>query len=142
MSNTLLNLFGQLPHQTQTPADPAATVIETSGQLIQGKLETLVKLAQQPPLLDRAGRRTGPHRSIQHQRIGFRQLPAQRSDRVPAQPPQGAHALVAIDDDDPVVADDHHDRDLLTQLGQRGHQPTLPHRRAALQPRVAQVQLM
>jgi hypothetical protein len=45
-THPLLDLFGKLPHQTQTPAGPAATAIEAPSQLLQRKLETHVKLTQ------------------------------------------------------------------------------------------------
>jgi len=119
-THPLLDLLRELAHQTQPPADPAATAIESPGQLLQRKLEAPVKLAQQPALLDRAVRRSCPHQPIDHQRFGLGKLPGQGPDRIPAQATQAPDSLVAVDDDEAIVAValDHHDRHLLAQIGQ------------------------
>ena len=142
-THTLLNLFRKLSHQAEPPADPTAAAVESTRQLFGRKLEAPVKLSQQPALLDRAVRRSCPHRPIDDQRFRLLELPGQRPDRVLPQAPKGTDSLVAINDDEAITAVvDHDDRHLLAGLGQRSHQSALPRRAAAFQAFVTQLQLM
>ena len=105
----------------------------------------MLKLGQQPSLLQGAGRRRLAHLPPQDQRLGLRHLPDQGVDRIVTQPAKDLQAQVTVDDDVAMrlvgVGHDH-DRLLLTVLFQRCQQPTLALAATSAQLGVAHLQLV
>ena len=99
---------------------------------------------QKPGLLDRGLRLVRALRMKKKQGFRFTQIPECRPHRVLPEMQQRAHPLEAIDHQIPpgCHVGHHHNRDLLTNLGQRAQQPTLLLRPAYAQPLVALVDLL
>ena len=141
----LLDRLGQVPDQAEAPAHPARAAVEPPGQFVQGEREAQVQLPQPQPLLEGALLRARTHQPSQKKSLGLVQLPAGGPQRVEPEPVHRAGPLVAVHDDVPlgfVRRGHHHDRHLLSVLGQRGHEPPLPLRASRPQVLVAQDQLV
>ena len=140
--HVLLDRVGQRAHQTQAPGHPAHAAIEAPRQRVERQAMLLMERAQQPALLERAGRRVGVEQLPKDQRLRLRHLPD-----------HGGHgvALKALETPDPLVTvHDHirgagrhdHDRDLLSDIGQRRQQTAFPRRLPHAQPLIPHVNLM
>lgn len=141
----LLNAAGKKFHQSQPPANPTGTAVETPRQIFDRVAEALLQFGKQPALFDRRLSFRQPHRPVQYQRLGFVHLPDRGVHRVPAQLLQCPNTLVAVDDQVTVRLvlyrhDD--DRNLLPGAGQRCQQPPQLFRTADPQMLQSQIQLM
>jgi hypothetical protein len=128
LADRLLDRRRKLTHQTQTSRHPAGALDEALGQLVLAPAEAVLKLGEQPPLLEGRGARAVGYLPLQDQRLGFLHLPHQRLHRVTAQPTQSRDSLMAVDDhvaSGRLAVGDHHDRLLLAVLFQAQAQPTL-----------------
>ena len=119
LPDPVLDRLGKLAHQAQPSADPAAAAIKAPGQFLQGQPEAPMQLLDQPALLQRRLDRSRPHQPIHDQGVRLTELPQESPHGVLAQPAQGPHTLVAVDDHVAVAIPglDHDDRDLLADLG-------------------------
>ena len=122
-TNALLHTVRQLFHQSQPARHPTHAAIEAPRQILQAIAETLFQFSKQPTLFERCFAFGKTHRPIQHQSVGFIDVPKNRFDRVPAELLQSGHPFESIDQ--PIatglfgIADDH-DRRLLSRCGNGG----------------------
>jgi hypothetical protein len=145
LAHLLLDCFRQSLHQRQPPRHPAHATIEPTRQLIEAIAEALLQLRQQPAHLQRGLLFAQSQRTVQQHGRGFAHRPYHCFYRVPAQLLQCCDPLIAIDDHVTIrvtFGRHHHDRCLLTGLGQRRQQPPLPRRVAHAQVLPAPVELM
>ena len=129
VAHLLLHAFGKQLHQRQPARHPAHAAVEPAGQVLQAETEAVFQLGQQPSLFQGGLGFGGPHRPVQHQRVGFRHRPDDGIDRIAAQLPERHDPLEAIDHPVPVRLPgdrDDDDRRLLSGLRQRRQQPALP----------------
>ena len=127
LSHLLLDRLRQQFHQRQPPRHPTHAAVEPPRQLLQPVSEAL--LLQQPALLQCALLLRHPEGTVQQEGIGFLHRPDHRFHGVAAQLLERRNTLVAIDHQVPASlagSGHHHDRRLLSRLGQRGQQPSLP----------------
>ena len=142
-AHQLLHGLGQLADQRQASTHPARALVEPARQLARREPESLVQLAQPPPLLERGVALAAAQHPHEHQRLELREPPHHRLHRVAVQPPEGAHPLVAVDEHERTrLAAHHDDGHLLPTLRQRRDQRPLASRVPAPQRRVAQVELV
>ena len=80
----LLDHLGKKFNQSQSAGYPARAAIESARQIIQAVAKTLLEFGKQPPLLQRRVAFAEPHRTFQHQSLGFTHGPDHRLDRVAA----------------------------------------------------------
>lgn len=130
VAHLLLNRRGEGAHQTQAPRHPADTPVEAPRQVLQRQTVILVQGGQQPALLERAVGRVGVQHLPEDQRLRLGHLPRDGRHGVAVQAPQATDALVAIDHDVCRGRGHHHDRGLLTGVGQRRQEPALARRLA------------
>ena len=145
LADRFLDRQGELPHQPQATTDPTGAALEAAGQLLLTPAEAMLKLGEQPPLLQGAGCRRLAHLPLQDQRLGLRHLPDHGVDRVVPQPTEDLDTQMAVDDDVAIRllgVRHHHDGLLLTVLLQRHQQPTLALAATSAQLAVAHLQLV
>ena len=143
-TDVLLDRLGQDLHQREPLRNPAHAPVKPLRQILvaQGKIAQFMK---QPPLLDRRLRVRCAQRPVEDQGVRLAHVPHRGLDCVRAQSLQQAHALVAVDDLVPAWVLEkgyHHDRHLLTFLGERGHKPPLSLRAPQPQVLVPHVELV
>jgi len=136
----LLHGLGQRAHQTHAARDPAHAAIEAPGQRVERQAVIVMQRAEQPALLERAV--GGTQELPKDQRLSLRHLPHDGGDGVPVQPAETPDAFVAVDDDVGRPADHHHDRHLLTGIGQGRQEAAFARRLPKAQPLVPQLELM
>ncbi len=144
-AHSLLNRIGQKLDQSETARDPAHAPVEPPREVLEVVTEAALELGQQPALFQRRLLFGQPQRPVEHQSLRVTELPHRRAHRVVAEPAQGGDALEAVDYLVPVrLARDcnDHDRHLLSRVGQRRQQLSLPFGMTRPQVFVAQVQLM
>ena len=140
--HVLLDGVGQRAHQTQAPGHPAHAAIKAPRQRVERQAMLLMQRAQQPALLERAGRRVGVQQLPKDQRLGLRHLPDHGGHGVALQALETPDPLVAVHDDVGGAGRHDHDGDLLPGVGQRRQQPAFPRRLAHAQPLIPHVDLM
>lgn len=121
-ADALLHRFGNLFDQSQSARHPAHAAIKAARQILQRVTETLLQFGKQPTFFQRRFRLGKPHRTIQHQSVGFVHIPDDGFHRVAAQLLESRHTLVAIDEPIPIGLirnRDDHDRRLLPRCRQR-----------------------
>lgn len=123
-AHMILDLRGKLTDQGQTPRDPAHAFVHPQGQLLLAQ-PLATQRRQQPALLQLREAFRAALAAVQQQGIALIELQERRPHRVRAQELEAAQALEAVDDHVRVFPLHHHDRILLTMLGDRGQQSTL-----------------
>ena len=129
VAHLLLDTSRKQLYQRQPARHPAHAAVEPARQILQAETETVFQLGQQPSLFQGGLGFGGPHRPIQHQRVGLRHRPDDGIDGVPAQLPERHDPLEAVDHPVPVRLPgdgNNDDRRLLSGLRQRRQQPALP----------------
>jgi len=143
-ADVLLDRLGQHLHQREPLQNPAHTPVKPLRQILVAQRK-IPKLLKQPPLLDRRLRVGCSQRPVQDQCLRLAHVPHRRLDGVRPQPLQQTHALVAVDHLVPariLEKRHHHDRHLLTLLGKRGQEPSLPLRTPQAQVLVPHLELV
>jgi len=140
--HVLLHGLGQRAHQTHAARDPAHAAIEAPGQRVERQAVIVMQRAEQPALLERAVGGIRTQELPKDQRLSLRHLPHDGGDGVPVQPAETPDAFVAVDDDVGRPVDHHHDRHLLTGIGQGRQEAAFARRLPQAQPLVPQLELM
>jgi len=144
-ADLLLHPFRKQFHQRQAVRDPTHAAIKTARQLLQAVAEALLEFRQQPAFFQSAVSFRPTQRAIQQQRFRFAQRPDHGLDRVSAELFQSGDALVTVNDQVAVglvSQRDHDDGGLLSAVGQRRQQLSLPWRIPHAQELITAVQLM
>jgi len=129
LPHLLLDGLRQEIDQGQPPRHPTEAAIKATRQLLSSIAVALLQLRQQPALFQGGLVWGEAQRAVQHQRLGFAQRPDHGFHGVPTQLLERRQTLVAVDDHIAVrlaFGRHHHDRRLLSRLGQRGQQAPLP----------------
>lgn len=140
-AHILLDLRWKLTDQGQAPGDPAHALVHSQGQLLLAQ-PLAAQCRQQPALLKLRQDFGAALATVQQQRFALIEVPKRRPHSVPAQPLQTAQTLEAVDHQVPICILHHHDRHLLTLLGERGQKATLALRTPQTQVLVAAIKLM
>lgn len=121
----LLDFHRKLPDQSQPAGDPAHGAAELHRQFGQVHAETAGKFSQQPALFQSGLTIRDPHGSHRQECFGRSHVPDQRLDGVLAQPPNGPHPDVSVNEGVLPLRPGHdNDRDLLA-MGCHGAQDPL-----------------
>lgn len=144
-ADRLLDRQRKLAHQAQKPAHPGDASAESSCQLILAPAKAVLKLRQQPPLLQRRAAWAMGHLPLQDQRLTRVHLPHQGLDRVVAQAAKRRDTLMAVDDHIAarrLAIGDHYDRLSLAVRFQALLESTRPLARVSAQRSIRRLQLV
>jgi len=143
-ADVFLDRSGQDLHQRQPLGHPAHAPVKPLRQILQAQGK-IPQLQEQPGLLDRRLCLHRPQRPHEDQGLRLAHVPHRRRDGVLPQASQETHTLAPVDH---LVAagilakGHHHDRHLLSLLGERGEKPPLPLRAPHVQVLVPHLELV